>query len=449
MKPERVSDNPNPALALLNFERRIQTAKSDREIVFRAVNDASQAMRYDQAILWRQDVFSRPAVAAASGLAEVTGDSPFQQWVVELVQAIVPDPFEKTQTRSAEELPDAVLADGEDWCPAHLLHLPLRGPDGTALGGMLFFRAQPFSDAEAAIAEWVAASTGFGLWAWRSERRGFRLLRRRATWRTLGFTLAIVALLGFVPVRLSVLAPAEITPVRPIPVTSPLDGVVREIVVQANQTVKADERLVVLDDTSLRNRLELASRAFDISRADLQRATFKSFTDDASRLELQVLNARVQEKQAEVAHLTELLKKTVLVAPQGGIAIFSSQEDWRGRPVQVGERVMMIADPSIIDVTVYVPPDDAVELEPGGEVNLLLHVDPLTPLYAKIQSSSYEAVLAPDGTLAYVVRAQLIAGQSLPRIGLRGTAKIYAEEVPLAYYLLRKPLAVVRRSLGV
>jgi multidrug resistance efflux pump len=275
------------------------------------------------------------------------------------------------------------------------------------------------------------------------------LLRRRATWRTLGFVLVIAALLGFVPVKLSVLAPAEITPVKPIPVTSPLDGVVREIVVQPNQTVKADERLIVLDDTSLRNRLELASRALDISRADLQRATFKSFTDDASRLELQVLNARVQEKQAEVVYLSELLKNTVLTAPQGGIAIFSSPEDWRGRPVQVGERVMMIADPSIIDVTVYVPPDDAVELEPGGEVNVLLHVDPLTPLTARIERSSYEATLAPDGTLAYVVRAQLIAGQKLPRIGLRGTAKIYAEEVPLAYYLLRKPLAALRRSLGV
>ncbi|MGQ0656315.1 MAG: efflux RND transporter periplasmic adaptor subunit [Betaproteobacteria bacterium] len=444
-----MSDKPNPALALLNFERRIQTAKSDREVVFRAVNDASQALRYDQAVLWRRDVFDRPLVAAASGLADVSGDSPFQQWVAELVKSILPDPFEKTQALAAEDLPDAVVADGEDWCPAHLLHLPLRGPDGGALGGLLLFRAQPFSEAELAIAEWIAAATGYGLWAWRGERRGLGLLRRRGTWRTLGFLLAIVALLGFVPVRLSVLAPAEITPVRPIPVTSPLDGVVREIVVQPNQVVKADERLVVLDDTSLRNRLELASRSLDISRADLQRAIFKSFTDDASRLELQVLNARVQEKQAEVVYLTELLKKTVLSAPQGGIAIFSSQEDWRGRPVQVGERVMMIADPSIIDVTVYVPPDDAVELEPGGEVHVLLHVDPLTPLVARIERSSYEAILAPDGTLAYVVRAQLIRGQGLPRIGLRGTAKIYAEEVPLAYYLLRKPLAAARRSLGV
>jgi len=100
-------------------------------------------------------------------------------------------------------------------------------------------------------------------------------------------------------------------------------------------------------------------------------------------------------------------------------------------------------------VTIYLPPDDAVELEAGAPVNLLLHVDPLSPLEAKIERSSYEATLAPDGTLAYVIRAQLAQGQGLPRIGLRGTAKIYAGRVTLAYYLLRKPLAFMRRSLGI
>jgi hypothetical protein len=110
---------------------------------------------------------------------------------------------------------------------------------------------------------------------------------------------------------------------------------------------------------------------------------------------------------------------------------------------------MLIADPSVIDITVYLPPEDAVELEPGADVNLILHVDPLSSIEAAIERASYEATLAPDGTLAYVVRARFKPGQSLPRIGLRGTAKIYAGRVTLGYYLLRKPIAFVRRSLGV
>jgi hypothetical protein len=150
-----------------------------------------------------------------------------------------------------------------------------------------------------------------------------------------------------------------------------------------------------------------------------------------------------------VGYLSELLGKSKLTAPQGGVAIFSSQDEWRGRPVQVGERVMLIADPSLIDITVYLPPEDAVELEPGAKVELLLHVNPLSPLDAQIERASYEAVQAPDGTLAYVIRAQLLPGQGLPRIGLRGTAKVYAGRVSLGYYLVRKPLIFLRRSLGI
>jgi hypothetical protein len=445
-----VNEGSNAALALLEFERRIQTAGSNREVAFRAVNDGSQVLVFDQAVLWRWDVFSRPLVAAASGLADVSADSPYQQWVVRLVRGITPDPFEATQALGAAELPEAVSVDAEDWVPQQLLHCPLRGPAGEALGGILFFRGKPFSQAERAAAEWIARSTGYALWAWRSDKHVLkRWLKNPFTWRTLGIVVAVAALVALIPVRLSALAPAEISPLRPIPVTSPIEGVVREIVVKPNEVVKADQLLAVLDDTSLRNRLDLAAKGLDIARADLQRATFKSFADEPSRLVLQVLNARMQEKAAEVAFLQELLGKSKLHAPQGGLAVFPGQEEWRGRPVQVGERIMLIADPSIIDVTVYMPPEDAVELEPGAEVNLILHVDPLSSLQATIDRASYEATLAPDGTLAYVVRARLKQGQGLPRIGLRGTAKIYAGRVTLGYYLLRKPIAFVRRSIGV
>ena len=445
-----MSVSPHPALALLDFERRIQSASSNREVAFRAVNDSSQVLRYDQAVLWRVDVFSRPMIAAASGLADVTVDSPYQQWLVQLVQSITPDRFDSPRALTAEDLPEGIVADGADWIPRQLLHCPLRSPAGVALGGILFFRSQPFSEAERAAAEWVGRSTGYAMWAWRSERHwAKRWLKSRAVWKMVGVTAVLLAFAAFIPVRLSALAPAEITPLRPIPVTSPMDAVVKEIVVKPNQIVKAGEVLAELDDTSLRNRLELAAKALDIARADLQRATFKSFSDEPSRLELQVLNARAQEKQVEVAFLGELLSKSRLTAPQGGVAIFSSQDDWRGRPVQVGERVMMIADPSLIDMTIYLPPDDAVELEPGAQVELLLHVDPLTPLRASIERASYEATPQADGTLAYVIRAEFLPGQGLPRIGLRGTAKVYGSEVALGYYLLRKPIAFMRRSLGI
>ncbi len=138
-----------------------------------------------------------------------------------------------------------------------------------------------------------------------------------------------------------------------------------------------------------------------------------------------------------------------ITAPQGGIAIFNDAEEWRGRPVQPGERIMTLADPSLVNVTIHVSPDDAVQLEIGGDVTVILNIDPLSPLKARITQTSYEATLMPDNTLAYNVKAEFLPGSSLPRIGLKGSAKVYAEEVSMGYYLFRKPILFLRKTLGI
>jgi multidrug resistance efflux pump len=261
--------------------------------------------------------------------------------------------------------------------------------------------------------------------------------------------LAVVAALAFVPVRLSAVAPAEITPEKPIPITSPTEGVVARITVQPNQVVKAGETLVELDDTSVRNRLALAQKALETARADYQRAANKSFSDEASKADLLVLDSRAREKATEAIYLSELLQRLKITAPLGGVAIFNDADEWRGRPVQPGERIMTVADPSLVAVTVYLPPEDAVELEQGAEVAVFLNVNPLDSLKAHIRQTSYEATPLPDNTLAYTIKAAIDRQDAeLPRIGQRGTAKVYGKTVTLGEYLLRKPILFLRRSLG-
>ena len=110
---------------------------------------------------------------------------------------------------------------------------------------------------------------------------------------------------------------------------------------------------------------------------------------------------------------------------------------------------MTLADPSLVSVTIHLSPDDAVQLEVGAEVTVILNIDPLSPLKARITQTSYEATLMPDNTLAYSVRAELVPGSAVPRIGLKGSAKVYAEEVSLGYYLFRKPILFLRKTFGV
>ena len=444
------ANSRNIAAELLEFQRKLQACKSLRELAFVAVNDSLPVLHFDQAVIWQYDTRSSVVVEAVSGLAELAPEAPYAQWLTRVVAHFVSAPGQPVVSSPLADLPDALSEDGAEWVHDHLLHCALTTPDGATVGGLLFTRAQPFSDIDRAVAQWTGASVGFTLWAWRRDYRPVRRWLQSVSTRRLVAGAAIIAvLLAVVPVRLSALASAEITPLRPIPITSPVEGVVDTVNVQPNQIVKADELLVVLNDTTTRNRLEVSLKALDIARADLQRAINKSFTDEASKGEINVLDARVREKAAEVSYLTELLDKYTISAPQGGLAIFADGDEWRGRPVQPGEKIMTIADPSLVQATVYLSPEDAVQLEIGAEVSVILNVDPLNPLKARIVQTSYETVTLPDNSLAYVIKAELDAGSALPRIGHRGTAKVYAEKVSLGYYLMRKPILFVRKTFGI
>ena len=444
-----MDDNNDIAVGLLQFESQLQSARSAREVAFTAVNEAFTMLQFDQAVIWKHDLFNRPIVTAASGLADVGSESPYVQWLARAIGAF-PQSTANVRKVQLSELPEDIVTEGSEWCHEYLAVCTLKGPDGLERGGMLFSWADPITDTNLAVAEWVARATGYMLWAWRGERQHvWRAFGRRQTIAIAAAVIALIFALSFIPVQLNALASAEITPQKPIPVTSPMDGIIKEILVKPNQIVKAGEALAVLDDTALRNRYTVAQKGLEIARAESQRAINKAFLDDVSRTELQVLVARVKEKSAEVAYLSDLLERLTINAPQGGVAIFSSSDEWTGKPVQPGERIMVVADPSLIRATIYVPPEDAVDLESGAEVKIFLNNDPLNPLTGTVILSSYEALPQPDNTLAYVVQAELMAGHNFPRIGLRGTAKLYAEQVSLGYYLFRKPLAYLRRSVGI
>ena len=418
--------------------------------MFVAVNEAVRLLHYDQAVMWQRNRVGHISIASVSGLTEVDRNAPYNHWLQGLVRHLQVEHAQTVSALSVDALPPELADDAEEWSPQHLLHCPLAGPEGELHAGLLFSRADPFSQQEQAIAEWAAGAVGFALWAWRKKDLQFRNFMRSARSRkAMVFVALVLLLLGLVPVRMNALAPAEIAPLRPIPITSPADGVVQQVMVEPNQAVKSGDVLVVLDDTTTRNRLAVATKALDTTRAELQRATNKAFSDEASRGELQLLDARVRERAIEVSYLSELLQRLTLTAPQDGIAIFADAEAWTGKPVQTGEKIMILANPAEVVLTVYVPPDDAVQLESGGEVQLFLNVSPLSSIDASIIQTSYEAVPTAEGTLAYMVRAELKNTPVPPRIGLKGTAKVYAGYVSLGYYLLRKPVVFLRRSLGI
>jgi multidrug efflux pump subunit AcrA (membrane-fusion protein) len=260
----------------------------------------------------------------------------------------------------------------------------------------------------------------------------------------------VVLALLMLPIHQTVLAPAEIIALNAVAVAAPVEGVIKTFHVQPNQPVRAGQRLFSFDDTTLRNRRDIAARGLDVAAIESHGAQQRAFDDTKARGEVATLQGRIAERRAELRAVEEQLRRIDVTAPRDGIAVFGDVNDWQGRPVVIGERVMQLADPDEAGVMVFLAVADAIALEQGARIRLFLDVAPLAPLDATLSETSYLAVLSPDGVASYRLRARLLApGAGAARIGLKGTAKVYGEQVTLAYYLFRRPLSALRQWAGV
>jgi hypothetical protein len=80
-------------------------------------------------------------------------------------------------------------------------------------------------------------------------------------------------------------------------------------------------------------------------------------------------------------------------------------------------------------------------------VQLFLNAQPLQPVSATLRFMAHEAVQRADGSFAYRVRATLDR-ETEHRVGLKGTARLQGDPVPLAYWILRRPIASLRTTIG-
>jgi hypothetical protein len=97
---------------------------------------------------------------------------------------------------------------------------------------------------------------------------------------------------------------------------------------------------------------------------------------------------------------------------------------------------------------VSLPVSEAIDLPENAAITLYPNGSALTSYNTELTSAAYRAEPIPGGVLAYRLKAKFIGSDTLPRIGLMGTAKVHGGWVPLIYYVLRRPLASVRQRLG-
>ncbi len=436
---------------LLSLQHEVRKLTTVRDFGFFVTNETFRLISYNHAVLWNKKPAVGITLESISGVANVDKTTPFNQWLSTLIKSC--DDSNLSEEQHAVDFNESTYELQKDWpqeAGQHVLWCPFVQGGFDRDAGMVFIRDRPWSEPEANRLSWLIQSYAY-TWYFLTQSRGFlkafkSIFKHR---RSFALTVCVIALIIiFFPIRQSVVAAAEVIAQSPTLVTAPLEGVIKEIDIKPNQKVVKGQILFKMDDTDLENNYKLAQQELAVAREQYQRSVQKGFDDAESRAEVGILKATVREKLTHMHYTKALLEKTIVRAHNDGVIIFGSKNDWVGKPVATGEKVMELAHPKNVELEIWLPVGDAIQFEVGSDVKLYLSGSPLDPLDAKLAHASFDAVLSPASVLAYRLIADFTQNEKLPRIGLQGSAKIYGDRTVLIYFLLRRPISALRQTVG-
>jgi len=432
-------------LTLLQLGRRAREAASVEELGFIAVNETRNLLTYRQAALWLGGYGQE--VAAVSGVAQLDPSAPYLQWLSRVYKAVGHDL--NPQRLCAGDLTPLIGEEWGQWLPRDALVIPLASHKPGRLGTLLLARDGVWREDEVELASEVGRIYGHALLALHPRDAWFKQLRgllRSRKW-LVRIALLIVAVSCF-PVRLSVLMPAEVTPLDAFVVRAPLDGVIDRFQVRPNETVATGTPLFNLDTTALESHHATAREAYATAREEYRQSSQLAVTEDKSKMEMSIHKGALDQKAVDLAYTESQLERVQVKAGRSGVAVFSDVHEWLGRAVAIGEKVMVLADPDKVELTARMPIGDQIAVKPGAEIVFYPKAAPFSSYVAIIDSVAYHAEPNDENVLAYRIRAHFRLDTAVPRLGLMGSARVYANRVPLIYTVLRRPLVVARQWFG-
>jgi multidrug resistance efflux pump len=428
--------------ALLQFEAEVRRQPTEAELIYHVANESRRIVGYDQMFVLRHArIGDGYHVIAASSIAVVDRNAP----LVSFIEASV-SRLDVAEAQAFDAVAYAKTGDDAlDDYPFHAWHWqPMRDSDGTVFAGLLIARAEPLREGEAFRVARIAETVEHG---WRALAGGkpvkpVKKLGKRER-RGVAIVLGVIALL---PVRMTALAPVEVVAARPFVIAAPFAGVVQRLEIPPNSPVRKGQPLVQFEDTKLRNELGIATEKLAVARARVERASSAAFGAAEESREISITRAEFELAQAEHAYATDMMTKSRINAPRAGMAIYTDRREWEGRAVNTGEAIMQVADPRDVSLRIDLPAHEQMALETGAPVKIWLDSQPLWSLDARLERASFQARMTPENVLAFALTAKPLA--SSPRIGSRGTARVYGRWVPLAYSMLKRPISSARQYLG-
>ena len=439
-----VSGDANVLAGLLQFEAEIRRQGSVAELHYHVANEMRRILPYDQMFIARQPrIGDDYHIICASSISSVDRNTPLIQAMEKLITKLAAtDGLDRPHDFALAAMgDDAALA---EYPFGQCRWQPLLDREGKVFAGLLLMRETMFREGEnfrlTRISETVSHS-----WRALTGEKPVKRIGRFGRKEKIGVSVALLVIALF-PVRMTALAPVEVVAERPFTVAAPFSGVISRIHVAPNAAVEEGELLVSFDDVKLSNELKLAEEKLAVAKARVDRSTSSAFGKDDETREIATLRAEYDLAQADYGFANDVMDLAAIKAPRSGMAIYSDRRDWEGRAVNVGDPILQVADPGKIALRIDLPAAEQMALNRGSRVKLWLDAQPLWAIEGKVKYASYQARQTAEGILAFAVLAEPVSDR--PRIGSRGTAKLYGERVPLFYSLLKRPIASLRQTVG-
>ncbi len=471
---------PRPNLgAVFDLLNKAQQCKTSAELYFLLANLTKQLVVYQQAILYREG----RGFVAVSGLSEIDVNAPMLIWLRGFLRAVHE---QKISGQINVGTLSVALSDGyAEWFSGGMAAIPFMIEDSHNYGYLLLVRDESFVPEELAAIDFLVKNWVLSLRVLEEIRggEGLSLLSRLAAgiqdslstffasgyrrlfqisfyWGKLATLVrkfrtektfrwkAYAALLVLLPVRLTIISPGEIIASQPMLIRAPIDGVLERFYVEPNSLVKQGQSLFSYDNSALLAKAEGARQAFLSAEAEYRQTSILALSDPKQKVNLAILQAKANEKRAEHQFLSGQVQRSVLVAPFDGWAIFDDPADQVGKPISVGEKIMMLADPKDVEIQAWISLGDMIDISRGAQVKIYPNPNPFNSVSGHVKYVTYEPIQLPDGQYAYRLRAAISHGEPLPRLGLKGTVKVSGNYVPIIYWVLRKPIAQIRQLVG-
>ncbi|MBA3720962.1 MAG: HlyD family efflux transporter periplasmic adaptor subunit [Parachlamydiaceae bacterium] len=421
------------------------SVKERNDLIFLILNDTIQVVRYDRAALWSFE-YQSPKLLGVSGQSGAQSTTDIAKKWKNLVENI-------TDSTVPQILNAELFSKGKEEWEAYtgaaphpsVLWFPIMVNGKKKLGLWLErWNGGTWAPQEAEILNFLIQAYGLA-WANFSPKFAIHKFRNRLLW-ALG--LSALALLFLVRIPLRIVAPCEVIPKDPILVTAPLEDIVDSVKVKPGEQVKRGEILFEYDKRVALQTLKIAEDQVKVAQQDLTRSKTMAFTDEKALEEVTVLEAKLKKEEANLQLARYRASQLVVHSPLDGVTILENPDEWRGKPVKVGEKVLMVSDPKKTKVRLWIPEGDNVALDMNKPIEIFLNVTPTVTREAKLNFISNASSVTSQNLVAFMAEADWVKPQEDVRLGLKGSAILYGEKVTLFYWIMRKPWATFRNFIG-